>query len=69
MKDKTHPSTKHLPQVWERKDEWYNFKNINPDVKTLIVIDEKSYEGGKTGISIRWPGIMILKADVFFIPD
>lgn len=49
VKDKSHPSTKHLPEVWERKDEWYNFKNINPDVKNLIVIDEKSYEGGKNG--------------------
>ncbi len=47
--EKNHPSTRHLPDVWERKDEWYNFKNINPDVKTLITIDEKSYKGGKNG--------------------
>ena len=26
--DKTHPSTAHLPDVWERTDEWYNFKKI-----------------------------------------
>ncbi len=49
VKVKEHASTRHLPGVWERKDEWYNFKNINPDVKTLITIDEKSYEGGKNG--------------------
>ncbi len=49
VKDKNHPSTLHLPGIWERKDEWYNFKDINPDVKTLITIDEKSYEGGKNG--------------------
>ena len=49
VKDKNHPSTQHLPGIWERKDEWYNFKDINPDVKTLITIDEKSYEGGKNG--------------------
>lgn len=44
--DATHLSTKHLPQAWERFDEWYNFKNRNADVKVLLTIDEKSYEGG-----------------------
>ena len=39
-------STKHLPEVWKRKDEWYNFKNINPDIKVLVTIDETSYKGG-----------------------
>ena len=47
--DKNHPSTKHLPDVWERFDEWYNFKNPNKDVRVLLKIDEKSYEGGKMG--------------------
>ena len=47
--DNTHPSTKHLPAIWTRKDEWYNFKNMNPDVKVLIKIDETSYTGGKNG--------------------
>jgi glucose/arabinose dehydrogenase/type 1 glutamine amidotransferase/cytochrome c551/c552 len=47
--DQTHGSTKHLPKEWKRKDEWYNFKKLNPDVKVLIKIDEKSYEGGKNG--------------------
>ena len=46
---KNHPSTKHLPDVWERFDEWYNFKNLNKDVHVLVKIDEKSYEGGKLG--------------------
>jgi len=49
VKDKNNPSTKHLPAVWERKDEWYNFKNMNPDVKVLLKIDETSYTGGKNG--------------------
>lgn len=40
-------STKHLPAIWERKDEWYNFKNINPEINVLIKIDESSYTGGK----------------------
>lgn len=47
--DSTHISTKHLPQVWERKDEWYNFKNINKNVHVLIKIDENSYKGGNNG--------------------
>ncbi|MCH5600203.1 ThuA domain-containing protein [Niabella ginsengisoli] len=49
VKDKKHLATKHLPEIWERKDEWYNFKNINPNIKVLITLDEKSYEGGKNG--------------------
>ncbi len=40
--DKTHASTKHLPDTWERFDEWYNFKNMNKDVHVLAKIDEKS---------------------------
>jgi type 1 glutamine amidotransferase len=40
-------ATKHLPEVWKRKDEWYNFKDISPDIKVLMTIDESSYEGGK----------------------
>jgi cytochrome c len=47
--DQSHASTKHLPKEWTRKDEWYNFKKLNPDVKVLIKIDEKSYQGGKNG--------------------
>jgi len=45
--DKNNAATKHLPDIWERTDEWYNFKNFNPDVKVLAKIDETSYEGGK----------------------
>ncbi|ALJ00968.1 Crp/Fnr family transcriptional regulator [Rufibacter tibetensis] len=47
--DKSHLSTSFLPDKWERKDEWYNFKNINPDVKVLANLDETSYKGGKNG--------------------
>jgi len=49
INDKTHPSTDSLPATWSRKDEWYNFRNISKDIKVLISIDEKSYEGGKNG--------------------
>lgn len=49
--DKNHPSTSHLPNRWERFDEWYNFKNLNPEVHVLLKIDENSYEGGKMGLN------------------
>ncbi|MDR6784428.1 type 1 glutamine amidotransferase [Pedobacter africanus] len=42
-------ATRHLPEAWKRKDEWYNFKAINPDLKVLIKIDESSYKGGANG--------------------
>lgn len=38
---------KGLPQPWMHKDEWYNFKNVNPDVTVLIKADETSYKGGR----------------------
>ena len=44
-----HPSTKHLPAKWERRDEWYNYKNINLQVTVLATLDEVSYEGGENG--------------------
>ncbi len=30
-------------------DEWYNYKNLNPDMKILALLDETSYEGGTNG--------------------
>ncbi|MFN8343324.1 MAG: ThuA domain-containing protein [Cyclobacteriaceae bacterium] len=47
--DKYHLSTKHLPEVWKRTDEWYNYKDIQPGINVLINLDEKSYEGGTNG--------------------
>ncbi|QHS60991.1 ThuA domain-containing protein [Chitinophaga agri] len=47
--DRNNPSTSHLQEKWQRWDEWYNFKDLNPDVHVLIKIDESSYEGGKNG--------------------
>ncbi|GAB3704257.1 hypothetical protein GCM10027592_35390 [Spirosoma flavus] len=47
--DKSHPSTKMLPDRWKRWDEWYNYKSIQTDLKVLGKLDEKTYEGGKNG--------------------
>jgi len=37
---------KGLPQPWMHKDEWYNFKSVEPSINVLIKIDETSYTGG-----------------------
>ncbi len=47
--NRAHGSTSHLPAKWSRTDEWYNYKNLNPDLKVLINLDEKSYKGGTNG--------------------
>jgi type 1 glutamine amidotransferase len=44
--DADHESTKHLPKEWKRTDEFYSYKKLNKDVKVLLTIDEKSYNGG-----------------------
>lgn len=49
VSDRNHISSRHLPEKWNRKDEWYNYKELNPDVKVLISLDEKSYKGGANG--------------------
>lgn len=47
--NKNHISTKHLPDVWQRWDEWYNYKNLSTTATVLIKLDEKSYTGGANG--------------------
>lgn len=47
--DSTNIATRHLPKIWKRTDEWYNFKDMNKDVHVLLIIDEKSYKGGING--------------------
>lgn len=51
IEDHAHPSTKMLPAVWPRRDEWYNFRT-NPrtddsiDAWILATLDETTYTGG-----------------------
>jgi cytochrome c len=47
--DKEHFSTKHLPGLWDRTDEWYNYRDIRPEINVLINLDESSYQGGTNG--------------------
>ena len=38
-----------LPAEWSKVDEWYNYKNINPDINVIYNLDESSYTGGDNG--------------------
>ena len=57
IESSSHPSTAHLPVVWKRTDEWYNFTQ-NPRAKTrvLATLDESTYKGGTMGADhpIAW---------------
>ena len=54
--DKNHPSTAHLPDHWERTDEWYNYRSLYSDLHVLANLDENTYEGGINGSNhpIAW---------------
>jgi len=54
--DKTHPATAGLPERWHRRDEWYNYRSIYPDIKVLTYLDESTYQGGINGAQhpISW---------------
>ena len=47
--DARHPATSFLPPQWQRTDEWYNFRDIAPDLRVLATVDETSYTGGLNG--------------------
>lgn len=47
--NKNHPATAFLSDTWARTDEWYNFRDIQDHINPLIMLDEKSYEGGENG--------------------
>jgi type 1 glutamine amidotransferase len=45
--DKNNIATRHLPDPWQRKDEWYSFKWMATGLHVLLTIDESSYSQGK----------------------
>ena len=50
VRDRSFIATKCLPAVWNRRDEWYDFRAAPPaDAKILLTLDEKSYQGGTMG--------------------
>ena len=54
--DSSHHATEKLPASFERADEWYNYKSIQPHIKVLLNLEESSYKGGTNGTShpIAW---------------
>ncbi|AUD04292.1 ThuA domain-containing protein [Spirosoma pollinicola] len=54
--DKNHPSTAHLPDHWERTDEWYNYRSLYSDLTVVANLDENTYDGGINGSNhpIAW---------------
>ena len=48
--DRNHPSTAHLPETFDKKDEFYDFKSLKKDILNfLITVDESTYKKGKMG--------------------
>lgn len=47
--DSVHVSSKMLPAIWQREDEWYNYRSFQPTINVLLKLDESSYEGGTNG--------------------
>lgn len=51
IKDKSFAATSFFKDtVWQRTDEIYNFKKLNPDLHVLVTVDESSYQGGTNGV-------------------
>jgi type 1 glutamine amidotransferase len=49
IKKENHRSVKHLQNTTQLSDEWYNYKNLNKEIKPVLMLDEASYEGGTNG--------------------
>ncbi|WP_299275596.1 ThuA domain-containing protein, partial [uncultured Georgenia sp.] len=56
VEDRSHPSTAHLPQRWERADEWYNFShNVRGEAHVLATMDESTYNPGGNAMGYDHP--------------
>ncbi|MEU6788721.1 ThuA domain-containing protein [Nonomuraea angiospora] len=54
--DRVHPSTKKLPQRWQRAEEWYNFApNPRGNVHVLVAADETTYNPGPSAMGPDHP--------------
>lgn len=48
--DQDHPAMSHLPENWERVDEWYDYRSVPEESVTILAtLDESTYEGGGMG--------------------
>jgi cytochrome c len=53
---RSNPSTAHLPNRWERFDEWYNFRNYTDgSVRVLARLDETTYDAGTNAMGDNHP--------------
>jgi cytochrome c len=56
VEDRTHPSTSHLPQRWQRADEWYNYSaNVRGEAHVLATMDETTYDPGGNAMGYDHP--------------
>jgi cytochrome c len=54
--DRNTPSTVHLPAVWRRTDEWYNFStDPSASVTVLAQVDERTYVPGDGAMGASHP--------------
>ena len=44
-----HPSIMGLPQTWQHRDEWYNFRDFADHIVPHLFVDENTYQGGIHG--------------------
>ncbi len=50
VENHAHDATAHLPEVWQRTDEWYDYRtNPRDTAQVLASLDESTYEGGQMG--------------------
>ncbi|MBB5802829.1 glucose/arabinose dehydrogenase/PKD repeat protein [Saccharothrix ecbatanensis] len=54
--DEVHESTRHLPDRWQKVEEWYNFKpSMRGKVHPLVEVDEKTYDPGSEAMGHDHP--------------
>ncbi|WP_113705234.1 ThuA domain-containing protein [Nonomuraea lactucae] len=62
--DRVHPSTKNLPRIWQRPEEWYNFApNNRGKVHVLVTADETTYNPGPNAMGADHPISWCRKAE------
>jgi len=49
VEDRNHPASKFFPSSFSRRDEWYNFRDLQKGLQVVLTVDEKSYQGGENG--------------------
>lgn len=47
--NRDNPATQQLDSSWQRRDEWFNLKDLSPDINVLLTLDESTFTGGKMG--------------------